>query len=170
MEPLRAHFQGRSGRAAGERQACDPGEGLQPAQGLHRLASRSGRDPPSATSRLTPLPGAEPPSGQVAQTDEGFHPIFDGASFTGWKYRDEFAGHWVIRHGVLLGTGTRYAKRPADRDIWTEKSYGDFVLVTDWRLPKKPEPKMLPVLHPRWPVCPRKRQEIPEPANPRCGG
>ncbi|HEY7427115.1 MAG TPA: DUF1080 domain-containing protein [Gemmataceae bacterium] len=98
--------------------------------------------------RLTPLPGSEPPDGQVAQADEGLRPIFDGATFTGWKYRDAFAGHWVIRDGVLLGTGKPYAKRPPDRDLWTEKAYGDFRLIVDWRLPKKPEPRKLPVFTP----------------------
>jgi hypothetical protein len=98
--------------------------------------------------RVTPLPGSEPPAGQVAGADESLRPIFDGATFAGWKYRDEFADHWVVHDGVLMGTGKPYAKRPMDRDIWTEKGYGDFQMIVDWRLPKAPEPRKLPVFTP----------------------
>ena len=85
------------------------------------------------------------PADQVAQADEGLHPIFNGATFAGWKFQPEFGGHWVLRDGVLLGTGQPYEKRPADRDLWSEAEYRDFQLVVDWRLPKKPESKKLPV-------------------------
>src|SRR5262249_18749204 len=98
--------------------------------------------------RLTTLPGSDLTVEQVARADEGMRPIFDGATFTGWKFRPEFAGHWVIHEGVLQGPGQPYEKRPADRDIWTEKEYRDFLLIVDWRLPKKPEPKKLPVFTP----------------------
>jgi hypothetical protein len=95
--------------------------------------------------RLTPLPAAELPADQIAQADDKLRPIFNGATFAGWKFQPEFAGHWVIRDGVLIGTGQPYEKRPSDRDLWSEAESKDFQLVVDWRLPKKPEAKKLPV-------------------------
>ena len=98
--------------------------------------------------RITPLAGSNPPAGQVAQADQGLRSLFDGVSFNGWQYRDEFKGHWVIRDGILAATGKPYAKRPAQRDLWTRNDYRDFVMVVDWRLLRKPELRALPVFTP----------------------
>src|SRR5262249_24839805 len=98
--------------------------------------------------RLTPLAGSDPPADQVAQTDQGFRSLFDGVSFDGWKYLDEHKEHWVIRDGILAATGKPYAKRPAERNLWTEKEYGDLMMVVDWRLPGKPQSQALPVFTP----------------------
>jgi hypothetical protein len=98
--------------------------------------------------RLTPLAGSDPPAGQVAQADQGFRSLFDGVSFDGWKYLDEYKEHWVIRDGIIAATGKPYAKRPAERNLWTEKEYGDLMMVVDWRLPEKPQPRALPVFTP----------------------
>lgn len=98
--------------------------------------------------RLTPLPASHPPEDQIAQADQGLRSLFDGVSFAGWKFLDEHKGHWIIQDGILSGTGKPYAKRPATRDLWTEKEYDDFILVADWRLPKKPQMQPLPVFTP----------------------
>ncbi len=96
--------------------------------------------------RLTRLPdsSAEP----VAQPDEGLRSLFDGLTFTGWQFRDAFQGHWVARDGVLSCDGKVPAARGESRDLWSEREYKDFVLVADWRLPRKPEPKKLPTFTP----------------------
>lgn len=98
--------------------------------------------------RLTQLPATELPTAQVAQADAGLRPIFDGVGFTGWKFQPEFTGHWVIKDGVLLGTGRPYEKRVEDRDLWTASEFTNFQMIVDWRLPKKPELKKLPVFTP----------------------
>jgi hypothetical protein len=98
--------------------------------------------------QITPLADSHPRAALIAQADDGFRSLFDGMSFTGWRYRDEYKDRWVVRDGVIRCEGKVPAKRRQDRDLWTEKEYGDFLLVVDWRLPKKPEPKMLPTFTP----------------------
>ncbi|HET6883411.1 MAG TPA: PVC-type heme-binding CxxCH protein [Pirellulales bacterium] len=98
--------------------------------------------------RIRELAGSGPPADKIAQADEGLRSIFDGVSFAGWRYRDEYQDHWVADDGVIRTDGKLQVKRGEDRDLWTQKEYGDFVLVVDWRLPGKPQPKKLPVFTP----------------------
>jgi hypothetical protein len=88
--------------------------------------------------RLTPLPGAEPPASKVAQADEGWRSLFDGVSFRGWRYPEAFRDHWTARDGVIACDGQVKVAKGQSKDLWSEKTYTDFVLVADWRLPAKP--------------------------------
>ena len=68
---------------------------------------------------------------------EGFTALFNGKDLTGWeckgspkaKPRQDAAEHWTIEDGVLKYDGKC-------TNLWTAKSYKDFVLMVDWRLPK----------------------------------
>jgi putative membrane-bound dehydrogenase-like protein len=80
--------------------------------------------------------------------DEGFVPLFGGKDLSGWKKDPQNVGHWTMKEGGVLfydGMG---------RDLWTEKSFGDFVLKADWRFPpveaggKPPVEKDAPVILP----------------------
>lgn len=94
--------------------------------------------------RLTPLPSSNPPPEKVAQADNGWQTIFDGLTFEGWTHPKELDGHWIARDGVLA-FGDGKVKLPAGKkDLWTEREYGDFELVADWRLPSKPVKKERP--------------------------
>jgi hypothetical protein len=93
-------------------------------------------------------PAPQPPVQQLAPADEGFRSLFDGVSFAGWRYRDEYKGHWVARNGVIHCDGKVPVQRGQDRNLWTEKEYDNFVLIVDWRLPMKPIPRMLPTFTP----------------------
>jgi len=93
--------------------------------------------------RLTPLPSSDPPAEKIAEAVEGFVSLFDGLSFAGWKHLEGFEGHWVAEDGVIRCDGQVEGERGGERSLWTEKEYGDFVLVADWRLPAKPELKMM---------------------------
>ena len=97
--------------------------------------------------RLTPLPGSDPSPDRVARADGGFVSLFDGLSFDGWKLAEGSAGHWVAENGVIAYDGRSEADRK-ERDLWTEESFQDFVLMVDWRLPSKPEKEALPVFSP----------------------
>ena len=97
--------------------------------------------------RLTPLPGSEPPADKVARADEGFVSLFDGLDFRGWKLEPGSEGHWVATNGVIGYDGRSEASR-GRQDLWTDASHRDFVLIADWRLPRKPEPTERPVFSP----------------------
>ena len=58
----------------------------------------------------------------------GFTKIFDGTTLNGWKHTPETT-NWKAIQGILKHNG----KPGPINDLWTEKSYGDFTLVCDWR-------------------------------------
>ena len=109
--------------------------------------------------RLTPLPSSGPPPGRVARADEGFVSLSDGLSFDGWKLAKGSEGHWVAENGVIAYDGRSEADGK-ERDLWTEKSFKDFVLMVDWRLPRKPERKALPVFSPEGDRLAGQTQEV----------
>ena len=71
----------------------------------------------------------------------GFVRLYNGADLTNWKQESGHKGHWVAKGPVLSYDGKSQAK---DKDLWSEKTYSDFVLVADWRLPAKPLPRSRP--------------------------
>jgi len=67
---------------------------------------------------------------QIAQQDEGFVPLYTGTDFRGWQYPTGHEGHWVSKDWVIAYDGKSSAN---EKDLWTEKSFGDVVLMADWR-------------------------------------
>jgi hypothetical protein len=62
---------------------------------------------------------------------KGFTSLFNGKDLTGWKVPAGDNGHWKVVDGVIDYDAKSEAK--ADKNLWTEKSYKDFVLLIDWR-------------------------------------
>jgi len=64
---------------------------------------------------------------------EGFTPIFDGKTLSGWRALPATtAGDWVVRDGIISGTGSQ------DRQsflVWKEEDLTDFELELRYRLP-----------------------------------
>jgi Domain of Unknown Function (DUF1080) len=71
-----------------------------------------------------------------AADKEGFVRLFNGKDLSGWKIPEGDNGHWKVVDGVIDYDAKSEAK--GDKSLWTEKSYGDFVLKVDWRLKKEP--------------------------------
>ena len=89
--------------------------------------------------RITELPSSNPPPEKVAAADEGFTSLFDGLTFRGWKYHEGLEGRWeIVSNLINLREEQPPRKRGQDWNLWTEKSYRDFVLIADWRLMRKP--------------------------------
>ena len=71
-----------------------------------------------------------------APDSEGFTPLFNGRDLAGWKIPDGDNGHWKVVEGVIdYDAGS---EAPGDKNLWTEREYGDFVLQLDWRLKEAP--------------------------------
>lgn len=72
----------------------------------------------------------------------GFSRLFNGKTLAGWKHGN--SPEWTVADGILKHSGRR--GEPAD--LWTEKEYGDFTVVFDWRWngsgPMKTQPVILP--------------------------
>ena len=77
---------------------------------------------------VTHAPAGDPPP--------GFTKLFNGTDFTGWKVPKGDNGHWKVENGVIDYDAKSEAKK--DKNLWTDKSYRDFVLRIDWRLKKEP--------------------------------
>lgn len=95
--------------------------------------------------RIKELPSSNPPASETAALDEGFVSLYTGIDLNGWKQEEGHKGHWVARDWTLDYDGKSTANDPS---LWSEKEYGDFVLIADWRFTRKPETKSVPVILP----------------------
>jgi type 1 glutamine amidotransferase len=71
-----------------------------------------------------------------APGSEGFTSLFNGRDLAGWKVPDGDNGHWKVVEGVIDYDARSEAR--GDKNLWTEREYGDFVLQLDWRLKEAP--------------------------------
>lgn len=95
--------------------------------------------------RIQELPGGNASPDQVADVAQGFVPLYNGLNLAGWKDDPGHAGHWKPNNWILSYDGKSEA---AEKDLWTEKEYGDFELICDWRLPAEPKPTKRPIILP----------------------
>jgi len=86
------------------------------------------------TSR-TPVcePGA--PAGPGEVVPKGFVPLFNGVNLDSWKVRQSENQDWQVVEGVI---DCDPHEGGGDRNLWTNRSYGDFELLVDWRIKKSP--------------------------------
>jgi hypothetical protein len=66
----------------------------------------------------------------------GFTSLFNGRDLIGWKIPSGDNGHWKVIDGVIDYDARSEAAD--DKNLWTEKSYKDFVLRVDWRFKDTP--------------------------------
>lgn len=66
---------------------------------------------------------------------EGYVSLYNGKDFTNWKVPEGDNGHWKILDGVIDYDAESEAQ---DKNLWSEKSYKDFVLYVDWRIKETP--------------------------------
>jgi hypothetical protein len=95
--------------------------------------------------RIQELPATNATPAETATLDEGFTSLYSGLDLRGWRSDPGHTGHWRARDSILEYDGQSTAQ---DKDLWTEKEYGDFALIADWRLPGKPAPRRRPVVLP----------------------
>lgn len=86
--------------------------------------------------RLQELPSTPVPPAEVAESARGFRSLYNGVDLTGWAAAPEaersFQPHdWILRYDSSAGM----------RNLWTQRSYGDFELIADWRLAGEPQPR-----------------------------
>jgi hypothetical protein len=85
----------------------------------------------SATRWLTPI-GLLLLLPLSANAEEGFKPLFDGKTLTGWKVKAEKeakADEWTAADGILKA-------KAGNSWLATEKEYGDYVLKLETRVPE----------------------------------
>ena len=95
--------------------------------------------------RIQELPSSNPSAGEVAEQDQGFKSIYTGVDLTGWKQEEGHKEHWAVKDWILDYDGKSEA---TDKNLWSEKEYGDFILIVDWRFTGKAQPREMPVVLP----------------------
>jgi hypothetical protein len=83
-----------------------------------------------ASSMILPVSGAD------NAAPEGFTSLFNGRDFTGWRVPEGDGGHWKVVNGVIDYDAQSQAK--GDKNLWTEREFGDFVLLVDWKIKEAP--------------------------------
>ena len=95
--------------------------------------------------RVRELPSSNPRPEDIARPAEGFTMLYNGVDLSGWKVESGHQGHWQPKDWILSYDGQSNA---ADKNLWTEKDYGDFVLICDWRWTRTPKQVPHPVILP----------------------
>ena len=72
--------------------------------------------------------GNEPPAGFVT--------LFNGRDLAGWTVPEGDNGHWKVMDGVVDYDAQSEGK--AEKGLWTQREFGDFVLHVDWRIKQTP--------------------------------
>lgn len=85
-------------------------------------------------------------SALATDAPSGFVPLFNGKDLAGWTVPEGDNGHWKALDGVIDYDAGSEARK--DKNLWTEKEFGDFVLKIDWRIKETsglyPMPEVLP--------------------------
>ncbi len=97
--------------------------------------------------KIKELPGSEPPPQLVAEIDQGFKSLYNGLDLRGWKQVKGNKGHWQAQNWIIDYDGKSEAGGE-DKHLWTEKEYGNFVFMVDWRLPDGPRIEKVPIILP----------------------
>jgi hypothetical protein len=84
--------------------------------------------------RIKELPSTNPKPDEIAPLSDGFKSLYTGLDLTGWKADAAQKEHWKPKDWTLVYDGK--AGEPAE-PVWTEKEYGNFELIVDWRLTDK---------------------------------
>ena len=95
--------------------------------------------------RILELASTNAAPNETATLSEGFTSIYSGLDLRGWRIDPGHAGHWSARDSILDYDGHSTAE---DKDLWTEKEFGNFMLIADWRLPGKSTPRQRAVILP----------------------
>jgi hypothetical protein len=75
-------------------------------------------------------------AGTGQEIPEGFVSLFNGEDLSGWRVPKGDNGHWQVVEGVIDYDAESEAE--GDKNLWTAKEYGDFVLYVDWRIKETP--------------------------------
>lgn len=95
--------------------------------------------------RIRELPSTNPTPEETALEAQGFVPLYTGVDLSGWRKELGHHGHWQPKDWILDYDGKSTAP---DKSLWTEKEYGDFELICDWRLTGKPKKALRPIILP----------------------
>ncbi len=92
--------------------------------------------------RIKELPSTNPKPEEIALEADGYVPLLNSLDLRGWKVPEGDNGHWKIVKEVI-DYDAESESTTADKSLWSEREFGDFQLIADWRI------KETPYLNPR---------------------
>ncbi len=95
--------------------------------------------------RIKTLPSTNPAPEEIAPEDQGFQSIYNGVNLAGWNLPEGSRDHWRATDWKLSYDGKSTAK---EKHLWTEKSYGDFIMICDWRWTAQASKREFPIVLP----------------------
>ena len=111
--------------------------------------------------RIKELPSTNPKPEEIANEAEGFVPLFTGLDLRGWKVPEGDNGHWKVVNQVI-DYDAQSESPERDKSLWSEREFGDFQLIVDWRI------KKTPYVNPRvYNVLPDGSEELGPDGNPK---
>jgi hypothetical protein len=90
----------------------------------------------AAVLALSTLSSAGPADRDLL-SKQGFVPLFNGKDFTGWKSVAS-TNHWAIEKGMLVLKDRTDGKMRNAEYLWTEDTFGDFIVDLEFRVPEGP--------------------------------
>jgi hypothetical protein len=76
------------------------------------------------------------PAQQSQKIPAGFATLFNSKDLTGWKIPEGDNGHWKVINGIIDYDAASEAE--TDKNLWTAKTYKNFILYVDWRIKETP--------------------------------
>jgi Domain of Unknown Function (DUF1080) len=86
--------------------------------------------------RIQELPSTGATAEETARDGTGFVPLFTGIDLSNWKIPEGDNGHWKIAGEVLDYDALSESNK--DKSLWSQKEYGNFELILDWRIKETP--------------------------------
>ncbi len=84
--------------------------------------------------------------GNDTSEQEGWVSLFNGENLDGWRVSEAAAQSWSVIDGVIdCDPRTTIS---GERDIWSEDTFGDFILYAEWRLTGTPTVETWPLIAP----------------------
>lgn len=96
--------------------------------------------------RIKELPSTNPKPEEIAREADGYAPLFTGIDLRNWKVPAGDNSHWKVAQEVIDYDARSEAS--GDKNLWSERDYGDFQLVLDWRIKETPyqNPRVFKIL------------------------
>jgi hypothetical protein len=87
--------------------------------------------------RIEELPSTNPKPEEIALEAEGYIPLYNSVDLRGWKVPEGDNGHWkVVKELIDYDAESESAAK--DKSLWSEREFGDFQLIVDWRIKEAP--------------------------------
>ena len=80
------------------------------------------------------------------EEQNGYVSLFNRKDLSGWIVPEGDNGHWKVMDGVIDYDARSEAA--GDKNLWTEKEYGNFILKIDWRITETTGLYAIPIVLP----------------------